>query len=70
MVVATHGTSLGGSHGIFVRSHEGTDIPASLSKNQIEALKLISLGISAMSISMALVTFYWFLRMRRSFRHE
>ena len=71
MVAAAHGVSPGGSHGLFARHNTGdTDVPASLSAAQIQALELVSLCISLMSISMAVMTFYWFLRMRRSFRHE
>ena len=70
MVAAAHGTSPGGSRGLLVRSIDGTDIPPSYSVEKIQALELVSLCISLMSISVALVTFYWFMRMRRSFRHE
>lgn len=70
MVAAAHGASPGGSHGIFARALDGTDIPDSLSGSQARILRLVSLSFSSISIFMALVTFYWFLRMRRSFRHE
>lgn len=71
MVAAAQGASPGGSHdGIFPRRSDGTDIPGSLSDGQVDALKLVSLCFSSVSVFMALVTFYWFLRMRRSFRHE
>lgn len=71
MLASAHGFLPGGNHDIFPRSNtDGTDIPSSLSDGQIRALEFISLGFSAVSISMTLVTFYWFLRMRRSFRHE
>lgn len=71
MVAAAHGVSPGGSHGLFVRHiNDDTDIPKSLTDGQVQALEMVSLCISLMSISMAVVTFYWFLRMRRSFRHE
>ena len=70
MVAAAHGASLSGSHELFVRNDDGTDIPLSLTAGRVQALELVSLCISLISISMALVAFYWFLRMRRSFRHE
>ncbi|SPN99693.1 uncharacterized protein DNG_02544 [Cephalotrichum gorgonifer] len=70
MVATAHGTSLDGGEGIFRRRSDSTDIPFSMSEGQVDALKLISLCVSTVSVFMALVTFYWFLRMRRSFRHD
>ena len=70
MVAAAHGASPGGSHGLVQRNIDGTDIPVTMSVGKVHALELLSLCISLISISMALVTFYWFMRMRRSFRHE
>ncbi|MCJ1351166.1 MAG: hypothetical protein MMC33_001148 [Icmadophila ericetorum] len=37
---------------------------------QIHVLQLIAVTTAAVSILMALITFYWFLRMRRSYRHH
>ena len=40
------------------------------SDRQLVALKATSLAVGALSIASAIVTFCWFVRMRRSFRHE
>lgn len=70
MVAAAHGASLSGSHGLFARNDDGTDIPLSMTAGKVQALELVSLCVSLISIGMTLIAFYWFLRMRRSFRHE
>lgn len=70
MVAAGHGASLGGSHELFTRNNDGTDIPASMTAGKVRALELVSLCISLISICLTFVAYYWFVRMRRSFRHE
>lgn len=44
--------------------------PHGLTTSQLKTLKLVSLSVACISISSALVAFYWFVRIRRSFRHE
>ncbi|PKS09136.1 hypothetical protein jhhlp_003750 [Lomentospora prolificans] len=71
MVVESPGSFVGSSsYGIFSRNDDGTDIPSYLNAGHVRALKLTSLTCSAVSVLSALVTFYWFTRMRRSFRHD
>jgi hypothetical protein len=41
-----------------------------LSQHQLHALKITSLVASIFSVAAAFVTLYWFIHMRRSFRHE
>jgi hypothetical protein len=41
-----------------------------LTKDQLFALKIASLTGGSLSIVSLLVASYWFVRMRRSFRHE
>ncbi len=42
----------------------------SLSTGQKNILQILALTFSAISVASSVLTFYWFLKMRRSFRHE
>ena len=44
--------------------------PHHLSRDQLFALKITSLVGGSLSVASVLVASYWFVRMRRSFRHE
>lgn len=39
-------------------------------ESQARVLLIIALTISTFSVASSLLTFYWFIKMRRSFRHE
>lgn len=52
------------------QDHGGTDVPSYLTSSNVTVLKITSLTCSAISVVSALLAFYWFTRMRRSFRHE
>lgn len=41
-----------------------------LSSNQLFTLKIVSLVAGSVSIFSVLIVSYWFIRMRRRFRHE
>lgn len=55
---------LGGSGG------NDTSIEASLSPGQKNTLHILALSFSTLSVASSVLTFYWFCKMRRSFRHE
>ena len=43
---------------------------AGFSASQIYAFQLVALICSSISLVMTVITFYWFLTMRRRFRHQ
>ncbi|KAK0120766.1 hypothetical protein ONS96_010968 [Cadophora gregata f. sp. sojae] len=55
---------LGGSDG------NNTSSAPSLSDDQKNTLQILALTFSAISVASSVLTFYWFLKMRRSFRHD
>lgn len=55
---------LGGSNG------NNTSSAPSLSDGQKNTLQILALTFSTVSVASSVLTFYWFLKMRRSFRHE
>ncbi|KAG4440658.1 hypothetical protein IFR05_003856 [Cadophora sp. M221] len=55
---------LGGSNG------NNTSSAPSLSDGQKNTLQILALTFSAVSVASSVLTFYWFLKMRRSFRHD
>jgi G protein-coupled receptor GPR1 len=57
------------SANVFARDAAG-ELPAVLDSTQLHTLKLVSLCLASVSVASALLTFYWFIRIRRSFRHE
>lgn len=54
---------------MFEESYDHNDYHG-LSNNQLFALKITSLVAGSISVVSVLVSSYWFVRMRRSFRHE
>jgi hypothetical protein len=56
-----------------IQRHEVTQrslYASQLTPYQIHTLEIVSLSCAIVSILAAVVTFYWFVRMRRSFRQE
>lgn len=47
-----------------------TDYAQTLSNNQEITLEWLALAFSIMSVVSSILAFYWFVKMRRSFRHE
>ena len=45
-------------------------LPVSYTPHTLYILESVSLSLSTISVFAALVAFYWFVRMRRSFRQE
>lgn len=45
-------------------------LPVSFTPHTLYILESVSLSLSTISVFAALVAFYWFVRMRRSFRQE
>lgn len=41
-----------------------------VTESQLQALKIISLSMSIVSLASCFFAMYWFVKMRRSFRHE
>jgi hypothetical protein len=50
--------------------YETSDDDGAYNSAQMTALKATSLALGALSVSSAILAFYWFVRMRRNFRHE
>jgi G protein-coupled receptor GPR1 len=46
------------------------ELPRGLDSTQLRTLKLVSLCLASLSVVSAILAFYWFIRIRRSFRHE
>jgi hypothetical protein len=46
------------------------NLPRGLDGAQIRTLELVSLCLASVSVASSLLAFYWFIRIRRSFRHE
>jgi len=57
------------STNVFTRDL-ASDLPRGLDSTQLYTLKLVSLCLASVSVTSAILAFYWFIRIRRSFRHE
>ncbi|KAI1877355.1 hypothetical protein JX265_003363 [Neoarthrinium moseri] len=57
-------------HGFIQPRNETPPSNATLSDNEILALEAVSLSFATISVFAAFVAFYWFVRMRRSFRQD
>ncbi|KAI0888754.1 G protein-coupled glucose receptor regulating Gpa2-domain-containing protein [Annulohypoxylon maeteangense] len=61
-IITTH------SHGALFEKRDST--PSYMDNPEIIAIMSISLSMASISVLAALCAFYWFVRMRRSFRHD
>jgi len=55
---------------ILARSLGGNSTAVHLSPSQGNILQVLAVSFSTISVASAILAFYWFVKMRRSFRHE
>jgi G protein-coupled receptor GPR1 len=56
--------------GSFYTRGLSDDLSQNLSVSQQTTLQCLALAFSIVSVVSAILAFYWFVKMRRSFRHE
>lgn len=54
----------------LTKGHGEMDWDANLTADQFYILKWVTLVVSAFSMCWSMVAFYWFVRIRRSFKHQ
>lgn len=53
-----------------IKGHGEMDWDANLTPQQFDVLKYVTVVVAACSLIMTSTAFYWFVRMRRGFKHE